>query len=341
MKRAVPALLVAAIVFLAALFTWSNLRNHEFEQIARIAEAESYAARSQLVKNVDTMIRALHDVHIYWSTFGHLPRELWADDASIELQHFTGIELILWSDPERSLRYLRNVTQPVFDYRPNDEEWALYTSLLEKAAGMSRDSILGPYTTEAGRTQFEMFFVPKTNTADGTLVALIDTEKLFSHFLEEDSPGFAITVKAGETILYQRGEAGQGLPDNWTRSGRIENSLGSVWDVTHAPTAELAESMVTPAIDAVLYSSIAISVLMGLLLIESGRANSRAREAELAQAQLSDLNLDLERQVAARTAELEERSRDLVTITDSVSHDLRNPLNSMYAQVQLLEQQHA
>lgn len=339
-SRVLLALLASVIVVVATLVMWDGLKGNETIQISRIAEAESYAARSRLVRNIDTMLRALRDAHIYWSTFGHLPRDQWADDASIELAHFEGVELILWTEPRESLRFVRNATHPVFDHRPSDAEWSMYTSLLNRASELSGDRMLGPYTTDRGRVQMEVYFLPRSNRVDGTLIALVDTGKALSHLLSEDSPGFAITVRSGDTVLYERGDPGQGLPEGWTRSGKIENALGTVWEVEHTPTAELAQSMITPAIDAVLYSGIAIAVLIGLLLIETGRASERARAAVRAQAELAELNRDLEQQVAERTAELEERSRDLVTITDSVGHDLRNPLNSISANVQLLEQQY-
>jgi light-regulated signal transduction histidine kinase (bacteriophytochrome) len=52
------------------------------------------------------------------------------------------------------------------------------------------------------------------------------------------------------------------------------------------------------------------------------------------------LNRDLEKQVLDRTDELAQRSADLQMLTESVAHDLRNPLNSIYVNVQLLEAGH-
>ncbi len=339
-SRLFLSLTAVLVVVFATVAIWKSVNENEDSQIARIAESESYAARSRLVRNVDTMLRALADVHIYWSTFGGLPRDQWADDASIELSHFEGLALILWNEPEKSLRYIRDRSHPEFDYRPSDEEWALYESLLRTAESLESDQLRGPFQTAQGKTQFELYLVPKNNRVDGILIALIEAKEALDHLLGDDSPGFAITVAAGDNTFYQRNEPGKNLPDSWTRSGLIENSLGNLWKVTHTPTDELAASLRTPAIDAILYSGIAIAVLIGLLLMETGRAGLRARDAIDAQAQLAELNKALEQQVAERTAELEERSRDLVTITDSVGHDLRNPLNSISANIQLLEQQY-
>lgn len=339
-SRVALALIAAALVTFATIVLWDRLRQHEMGQISRIAESESYAARSRLVRNVDIMLRALRDVHVYWSTFGRLPSDQWADDATIELSHFQGIGLILWHEPNESLRYARTLARPVFDYRPTDQEWAMYEAFLEKSSDLDGERILGPYTTADGDVLLEVYFVPKNGRIDGTLIAVVDTNKALAHLLKEDSPGFAIKVLSDETVLYQRGEPAPDLPESWVRSGFIQNSVGTTWEVQHAPTSELASSMRTPAINGVLYSGLAIAALIGLLLIETGRADKRASEATMAQGKLEELNVGLEKQVENRTQALEERSRDLVTITDSVGHDLRNPLNSISANIQLLDQQY-
>jgi signal transduction histidine kinase len=88
-----------------------------------------------------------------------------------------------------------------------------------------------------------------------------------------------------------------------------------------------------------LYAGIAISALLGLLLFENGRANRRAAAAMRAEDELFELNRILELRIAERTRALAERSADLETIADSVAHDLRNPLNSISTNAELLEQQ--
>jgi light-regulated signal transduction histidine kinase (bacteriophytochrome) len=97
-------------------------------------------------------------------------------------------------------------------------------------------------------------------------------------------------------------------------------------------------SFETPAIDLILLLGLLISVLVGTLTFENSRARSRAVAAEVAEQAVADLNRTLERQVAERTRELHERTSDLQMLTDSVAHDLRNPLNTISVNVQLLEE---
>jgi signal transduction histidine kinase len=317
--------------------TWTVLNDHHRAQVARIAESESYAARSQLIRNVDAMFRALRDVREYWGRYAHLPRDQWSSDAAIELAHFEGVELLLWSDPSKAIHYVRDREHPVLNYRPSDPEWQALGELVLKSQQVTQEFIDGPFVDDDGNVTYEVYM--PANRDGACLVAVVDARESFGRMLLDTSPGYAISIFWGGTLLYRRGEAAPGLPGSWTRSGMIRTSLGTLWEVVHQPTRELAESHDTPAFKAVLGTGLAIAVLVGLLMFENGRAQSRAMAAEAAEQKLADLNQDLEHQIAERVRELAERSADLETITDSVAHDLRNPLNSISVNTQLLQQQ--
>jgi signal transduction histidine kinase len=340
LQRVITSLLLAGIIALITVFTWKVLRDHHVAQVARIAESESYAARSQLIRSIDTMFRALRDVREYWLLYGHLPRDQWAADAGIELAHFDGIHLIMWSDPARGIRYVRTSEHSVLDYRPTDREWASLERLHSKAGQVREETVQGPHLDESGKATYEVYMPgPDVNQEPAQLIAVVDSEKSFARLLLDESPGYAISIFWDDVLLFQRGDPAPGLPESWIREGMIRTSLGSLWRVVHQPTQELAQSHHTPALTAVLWTGLAIALLVGLLMFENGRAQSRALAAEAAEQKLADLNRDLEQQIAARIRELADRSADLETITDSVAHDLRNPLNSISVNTQLLQQQ--
>ncbi len=336
-RRLTLSLVIGLAVALGTVALWSSVRESSETQVGRIAEAESYSARSQLIRNMETLIAALHNVRVFWAAFGHLPRDQWASDAGIELDHFTGVRMLVWHDPARNLRYARTAENPVFDYRPGDEEWARYADLRDNASKYSTNTIAGPFMESNGEFYYEVYFVDSSGGDQGTLAAVIDIDDTLRQLLEDQSPGYAIGVFGPDALLYQRGEPDPNAPAGWTREGKIKSSLGSVWTVVHSPTKELVDSFDSQALDLILLLGLLVSVLVATLIFENDRARSRAVAAEFAEGQLADLNRSLEQQVADRTAQLKSRTADLQTLTDSVAHDLRNPLNTISVNAQLLE----
>jgi len=74
--------------------------------------------------------------------------------------------------------------------------------------------------------------------------------------------------------------------------------------------------------------------------IERGRTENALKQAQAAlrqsERQLRDANLELERRVVARTAQLEEMIANLEDFSHSITHDLRGPLRAMRAFAQFL-----
>ncbi len=342
MKRLTLSVLTALSVCILTVLVWKALHDYQTAQIARIAESESYAARSRVIRHVNSMLHAFRDVRDYWAHYGHLPRDQWATDAAIEQAHFDGLEVVIWSDAARGTRYLRTRENPVLDYRPTNEEWKNYETVLTATGQLAGEGIVGPVVRDdADDSTAELHVVTTTPDGNGRLVAIVDSHKLFEHLLQDQSPGYAVSVHWGDALLYQRGEPPGDTPELWVRDGMIETIMGPVWRVEHIPAPALIKTMKTPAVNGILITGLGMALLVGLLTFENDRARSRALSAEVAEHKLAELNRHLERQIAERTSELADRSTDLETITDSVAHDLRNPLNSISVNIQLLQQQYA
>jgi signal transduction histidine kinase len=336
--RVILSVLVSLVVGLGTVRAWNSLKRYNEEQIARIAESESYAARSQLIRNVEKMLSALESSRAFWSSYGELPRQQWQVDAAPELAAIAGARTVLWDDPVHGTRFARTPEHPVIDYRPDEAQWQGYESLLSRARGVGKDIMAGPFQDNAGRPYFEIYLLDEKAPEAGRLAAVIDARQYLEALLQDESPGYAVRVSWRDLSLYERGDFAADLPAKWIREGYIRSSLDSLWRVIHAPTDEFAITFKTPVIDMLLLLGLIIAVLMGTLTFENWRAHTRAAAAERAERRLADLNRNLEREIAKRTRELADRTADLQTVTDSVAHDMRNPLSVIATNVQLFEE---
>lgn len=338
-KRMLLSLLVGLVVALGTVQLWRALQHNNDEQIGRIAEAESYAARSQLIRNIERILSQLESIQAFWITYGTLPREQWSDDVDIEMAKIPGVITLLWDDPVNHARFAHTTENPVFDFRPDDTQWLAYKLLLSRARQVSSNTIAGPYVNDNGHAFFEIYTVENKSDISGRMVTIVDAHVLLQNLLADESPGFAVKVFWKNILLFERDRPAEKMRPEWIREGKISTSMGAVWNVVHAPTEELLRSYETPSIDLILLLGLIISVLMSTLMFENWRSWLRARAAEKAEHNLAELNRNLEQVVEVRTRELASRTRDMQTITDSVSHDMRSPLSTITVNVQLFEVQ--
>lgn len=311
------------------------LRDMESARIALTVEAESYAARSRLIRKVDAMLQTLRKVHDYWETHASLPRNEWLPYPDADLDQFSGLETLLWVDESSGRQFLRTARQPALNVTPGPGQEIIIQTLRGAVKDVLGEAMLGPYATDDG---YRIRVVMKRGPASGLLIAELHAPSMFRELLRDESPGYAVTVKWRDTTLFKRDEAAVEIPGDWTREGMIRTSMGELLQVSHTPTAELAASLMTPVLAAVLPLGFAITALLALLIYENGRVNVRAQAARQAERQVAELNKGLEGLVAERTEALEDRNADLVTITESVMHDLRNPLNAISVNLALIEQ---
>jgi len=335
--RILLSVLVAVIVGLGAYVAWTSLNQYNNEQIERVAASESKAARNQLVRNIDEAIALLENARRFWSAYGSLRNTDWGAEVDTDMAKFDGVLTLLFDDPQANVRFSRTEQNPVFDYRPDEAQWLGYRGLLQHARQVRKSTMAGPFLDGDGKPYFEIYMVGEDAEDSGRLIAIITANRWLKSLLRDASPGYAVEVFWDDTQLFKRGEAATEIPAGWRREGEVRNSLNVVWKMVHTPTSELTTTFKAPAVDLILLLGLVIAVLMGTLTFENWRAFSRARAAELAEQELAELNRSLEQEVASRTMELANRNADLQVITDSVGHDLRNPLNTIAVNLELFK----
>ncbi len=337
LTRVVLPVIVTTVVAVGTVQMWRALQGYEHEQVERIVTLESWSTRSHLARTTEAMLDALRNNLAFWDAVSNMPRDQWPSGEHLESANYRGIDLILYEAPAKGVRVLHSEQHPGYAYQPTDAEWARYAALAKRLREQDTSTMMGPYAYADGDLYLEVYLVDGQGDDRHGIAAVVDADVAIGHILLDEAPSYAVDVYWGNRALIQGEGAAREIPPGWQQEGQIRNSLGAVWRVVHRPTTETVQAMASTATDAVLLLGLIIAVLMGFLTYESARARRRASKAEAAERQLAALNRDLEAIIARRTRSLEDRTADLQTITDSVAHDLRNPLNAISMSAQLLE----
>jgi signal transduction histidine kinase len=320
--------LPVAIALMAAgaiVLLWQGLRADYERGVANVAEATSYATRSELARRLSVQIESLQMLAEYWMSGDGRPDEA----APLDLIRFDGTDVIAWSADDGT-RFLATSANPVAGYVPSADEWAPLAPLVEEARAAPGPIAAGPFVDADGHAIFHYYVPLERGARRGALLAVIDAHDMLEALLVDEALGYAIRVVCCEGVeLYRRGQPDAELPGVWARGGWIAPVEGVRWNVTHRPSAALSADLESSAVDSVLIVGLALALLLGGLVFETRRANERAAAANAAELRIRKLHHELEARVMARTQKLDDVLRDLNTINLAVSHDLRSPLNAI------------
>ncbi|KAA9133552.1 hypothetical protein F3N42_04175 [Marinihelvus fidelis] len=336
LTRVVVPIVVTVLVGIGTIQMWRALQQNEIGQVERIVTLESWSTRSHLARSMATFYDALRNLGEFWGAISQLPAEQWPAGEHMELDGYDGVRLVLYESQPDGVRFMHSPDRPGYSYQPETAEWAAHAALAARMREQDQSTVLGPITYPEGGQYLEIYEVERDGERIRRMAVMVDIEDLVGQMLVDEAPSYAISVFWDEHALFRGEDAATGLPPGWIKDGLIRMPWGSIWRVEHRPTTEAVRVLESRATDMILLMGLIIAVLMGFLTHESARARRRARNAEAAEREVAELNRNLEAVVQQRTRALADRTADLQTITDSVAHDMRNPLNAMSMNIQLL-----
>lgn len=318
------------LVGIAATLLWMFIQHHELTHWDEIVEREADAARTRFALDLERQFQALHNVSDYWSDYAYLPHDQWGKDAQIELAHFDGFQRLAWHDPAKDVRYATTRGDDWdFKRQPTAPEWAEIKALLARFPSSERDRLIRIEPDSGGGATYAVKIPAHGPSRTGYLMAVVNATTQAAQLLDNQSPGYAVTVSWDGEEIYRRGRGAEQAPDRWRSAGSVDLPIDGEWRLAHIPSPQLARRMQQPILSSVLIAGWIIALLVGGLVYQWRRLGERARSAGRTSQEVQALNDQLEAGVG-------ERTQDLETVTHSVGHDLRGPLNVVSMSSQLI-----
>jgi signal transduction histidine kinase len=337
-RRSIRDLGLPAAVGLAGILVsfafWVLLVDERREHLTAVTTDRVAEGREVLELELAGQVRRLEGLAGLWAGFGLRRGPAWSEDAAQRLESTPGLVALAWLDDDGD------------DDRVVTREGAgAAAALLERVRGAGGASgLLGPERLATGRAGYRIQVPTGGEPGDrsaGTVVGVFDVERLLEHTLRAKAPGFAILVEWQGERLFARGEPST---DPWQTWWRAESDValprGGTWHLLYRPTPELAAARLTPIPHYLLAVGVLLSVAMAVAAHQLRVISRQSRGLAGANRALERRGDELEADVAARTAELEEVVQELEAFNHSVSHDLRSPLGAILNFVAVLEEDH-
>jgi two-component system sensor kinase len=339
--------LTAALGSLAALGGSSLIESERREQMLRSTQSIAAESRAAIGEVLERQRTAARDRAIRWARFGRPPASEWQLDAQHLMKSSPGLRYVAWVSLGGA---------PVRVARAPDAPDSVGPDEAEARAHAEAPAIVGPERHPDGSFGYRLYEpVPRGAGAPGVLAVGVVVDALLSDVFEYSAPGHAVSIFWSGQRIAARGEPASDPSLAWWRAeGEVPLAAGSAWRVVHAPTPELAETLLTPFPHLPLAIGLLLSAAAGVITYQlrlsrqharSLRATNRAldlriREARASEASLRRLSDELEQRVRSRTRQLEDTLGDLEAFNFSVSHDLRSPIGAVLNFVAILEEEH-
>lgn len=345
-----PAL-VALLGSLASVALWRILLEERGRLLSADAEAVAEGVRLELEERVTGQLGSLRMLASFWGGADGPPlaESSWRRSAALLIRQSEAFEILAWVDPQADRLWRATAGQA-----PALAEMGSAESRPEALARAEEERLVGPIPLDDGSWGYRLV-VPARRRGEraGAIIGTVRAADDLSELLSAHAPRYAVRILWDGHAIYSHGERPEsGRWRFWEKRERAELPLGAVWTVELGPTAALVAAHIRPLPHYVLAAGLAISALLAGLLHEARVARTRARSVDAtnreldrqiqekleAEAEIRELNRDLEARVAERTQELDEAVSDLEAFNYSVSHDLRSPLGAIVNFAALLEE---
>jgi signal transduction histidine kinase len=346
--------LSAVITLVATLLFWQALERREAARIQALVDGARERVGAEMQARLEARLEALWVLASLWEVQAQPARESWEADATPILRRYPEMAAVEWLDDRGLVPWTFPATARVPSLAQRLENEPDLRRRL--AAARRREAPLadGMVALPGGGAGFRLLVPAKIPEGAGFLSAMFRADALLARVLAGVAPDFFVHVAAAGEPLYDRQVSDAGELFAWIGTADIAVPGGTSWRVTVRPSTALLPAQRSWLTLLILLAGVGLALLLAEALHLQGTALARARDlaranldltSEIedhrrAEAEIRRLNAELEDRVEARTEELAQSNADLKQFATFVSHELRQPLNSLALWTDLLASRH-
>jgi signal transduction histidine kinase len=321
----------AALVFLF----FNALINREDRQIRSAVEATAYRIRAEIRSEIEERSDTLTALAREWQGKIFRWRGAWESDVRLVISRSPGMDSIEWikRDGKIGWTYPPDADHPPLvlptrkPKRDPPQQWVRAVKFSDGTRGLR----FGAALDDSGGEK-------------GWLCGVFRSRKLLEAMSTTLPSGYSIRLLAGRTSVYDNRPGG--VAPEWSRTLPLQKASSLSLTVQPSQAWLAGQRSFLPQV--VLAGGLGLSVLLMWALraaqVSAGRArslNAEVKAHEQSEAQIRELNLELEDRVALRTEALERTNDELKKFAFFLSHELRQPISAQGLWAELLDTQYS
>ncbi len=283
------SILIGLAISITTLIIWQSLLAQKNEQIRHLVRIESSLAKTAIIAQVETRIKALNRMSQRWEIRDLTPRKEWEADAKSYINDFGGFQAIEWVDPSFHVRWIvplaaneadRNLDLPFEERRQ---------TALENALKKRKITITKPIDLLQGGKGI-LAYVPifKGQKFNGFIIGVFRLQPLLEMILQEHSRDeYAIAIFDGQEEIYKHNAENKQYQQKWSEKIEI-NLYGSKWETQIWPTPKLIEKIYSPLTTVVLISGLLTGWILALAVYFGQTAKLRTKQVEIINRKLAE-----------------------------------------------------
>jgi PAS domain S-box-containing protein len=256
------AVLVGIGVLTVTLCLWQTLIAAEESRVERTIELAKTGLHNEIMAQVQLPASSLVRMATRWERRGQPPQEVWNDDAAFYVNHYNGLQEVLWIDPAYQARWMAPVEVGASAPALNSA-FDAQRDVLNLARHSRQITATGAFEDLPRRQAFHIY-VPLHSGPEfeGFIVGVFSVQEVFDAVVTKIALPYSIAVYEGGRQIYGRYDPERKHERKWAQETAL-GLYGVTWRVRIWPTPAFLDAELSSLPEVVL----AVGLLTGVLLM--------------------------------------------------------------------------